>query len=150
MGKSQCSVPGHWISETSQNTIVHENVKIYIMNQYVNFFWNFLKFFQKLPWGYIFINCTNLSKFVKFVKIVFNNTYLNFIKLSNISKNFSERQVQNFIIFLKIFTNSFIIYQSFFKTFSLILKFPWSFSEYSSDFFFSKLRQILLKTNTFF
>ncbi len=30
-----------------------------------NFSWNFLTFFQKLPSAYIFINCTNLWKFVK-------------------------------------------------------------------------------------
>ncbi len=51
------------------------------------FFWNFLKFFQKLPSAYIFRNCTNSLKFVKFVKIVFDS-YLNFIKFSNISKIF--------------------------------------------------------------
>ncbi len=53
-------------SETSLNTVVHENVKVYT-KQYVNFFWNFLKFFQELPSTYIFINYTDLSKFVKFV-----------------------------------------------------------------------------------
>ncbi len=51
------------------------------------FFGNFLKFFQKLFSAYIFINCTNLSKFIKFVKIVLN-AYSNFIKLSNITKIF--------------------------------------------------------------
>ncbi len=49
-----------------------------------NFIWNFLKFFQKLPLAYIFINFTNLSKFVKFVKIVFD-TCLNVITLLMIS-----------------------------------------------------------------
>ncbi len=68
------------------NTIVHETVKVY-MNEFVKFFWNFLKFFQKLLSAYIFINCTNLSTFVKFVKIIFD-TYSNFIELSNISKIF--------------------------------------------------------------
>ncbi len=53
------------------------------------FFWNFLKFFQELSLAYIFINCTNLSKFVIFVKIVFDS-YLNFIKLPNISKIFRK------------------------------------------------------------
>ncbi len=73
--------------ETSLNTVVHGHVNLY-MNQYmIFFFWNFHKFFQKLPSIYIFIKCTNLSKFVNFVKIVFD-TYLNFLKLSNISKIF--------------------------------------------------------------
>ncbi len=66
-------------SETSLNTFVHENVKVY-MNQYMKFFLSFLKFFLKLSSAYIFINCTNLSKCVKFVKIVFY-TYLIFFKL---------------------------------------------------------------------
>ncbi len=48
----------------------------------LNFYWNYLKFFQKLTSDNIFINCTNLSQLVK---IVFD-TYLNLIKLSNISK----------------------------------------------------------------
>ncbi len=63
------------------------------------FFWNFLKFFSKTGLSlYFCINCTNFSKIVKFIKIVFYD-YLNFIKLSNIK--FSERQVQNFMFFVK-------------------------------------------------
>ncbi len=68
-------------SETSLNTVVHENDKVY--KPVCEFFLNFFQFFQKLLSTHIFINCTNLSKFVKFVKIVFD-TYSNFIKLSNI------------------------------------------------------------------
>ncbi len=73
-------------SEMSLNTVLHENVKVYT-NQYVNFIKNFLKFFQKLPSAYIFINCINWLKLVKFVKIIFH-AYLNFIKLSNSLKIF--------------------------------------------------------------
>ncbi len=78
-----------------------------------NFFLKFLKFFQKPHSAYIFINCTNLSKFVKFLKIVFD-TYLNFIKLSNISKIFwmASTKFKVFCI-CKIYTNSFRIYPSF-------------------------------------
>ncbi len=77
-----------------------------------------LKFFQKLPSGYIFINCTNL---LKFVKIVFD-TYLNFIKLSNFLI-FSRKQVRNFNKFSVKFTQIlFIIYPRFIKIFSKIFK----------------------------
>ncbi len=100
------------------------------------FFWNFLKFFQKLPSAHIFINCTNLSKFVKLVKIVFDS-YLNFIKLANISKIFGQARAKfKFFCICKVYTNSFIIYRSFLNMFSMILKFPRSFPEYSSNFFF--------------
>ncbi len=135
-------------SETSLNTVVHKNVKVY-MNQMWNFFLNFLKFFQKLPSAHIFINYTNLSKFVKFVKIVFN-TYLNFIKLSNISNIFWQTSTK-FEVFCicKVCTNSLIIYPSFLNIFSLILKFPRSFFKYSSNFFFL-FQRILLKINTLF
>ncbi len=51
-------------SKTSLNTIVHENVKVYCMNQYVELFFEiFLKFFQKLPSAYIFYKLYK-SKFV--------------------------------------------------------------------------------------
>ncbi len=50
-------------SETSLNTVVHENVKVY-MNQFMNFFKNFLKFFQKLPSAY-----TYFYKLYKFIKL---------------------------------------------------------------------------------
>ncbi len=72
-------------SETSLNTVVPENVKVY--EPVCEIVFDFLKFFQKLPSAYIFINCPNLSKLVKFVKIVFDK-YLNFLKLLNISKIF--------------------------------------------------------------
>ncbi len=74
------------------------------INQNVKFFWNFLKYFQKLPSPYIFINCINLSKFVKFVKIVFD-TYLNFIKLFKFLK-FSDRPLQNFKFFVFVWRSS--------------------------------------------
>ncbi len=63
-------------SETSLNTVVHKNIKVY--GNYVKFFLKFPKFFQKLPSAHIFINCTNLSKFVKFVTV--------YIKTRNLSK----------------------------------------------------------------
>ncbi len=124
-------------SETSLNTVVYANVKVY--EPVCVFFWNFLKFFQKLPSAYIFINCTNLSKLVKFVKIVLD-TYLNFIKLLNISKIFWKVNTKFWVFCIyKIYTNSFIIYPSFSNIFSIILKCPRSLSKYSSNFFFFKI-----------
>ncbi len=137
----------HGGSETSLNTVVHENVKVYT-NQYLCefFFWNFLKFFQKLLSAHTFINCTNVSKFVNFVNTVFN-PYSNFIKLSNISKIFSQASTKlKFFYISKVYTNSFTIYPSFLNIFSIILKFPWSFLEYSSNCF-SNFQRILLKIN---
>ncbi len=118
----------HCKSVTPLNTVVHKNVKVY-MNQYV-------KFFQKLPSAHIFIYCTNLTNFVKFVKIIFD-TYSNFIKLSKISKIFWQESTK-FQVFCicKVYTNSFIIYQSFLNIFSMILKFPQSFSKWFSNFVF--------------
>ncbi len=87
--KKKSGNTAHSRSETSLNTVVHVNVKVH-MNQYVKFFFNSLKFFQKLPSAHIFFNCTNLSKFVK---IVFN-TCLNFTKLSNISKIFWQASIK--------------------------------------------------------
>ncbi len=49
-----------------------------------------LIFLQKLPSAYIFINCTNLWKFV----IIVFNTYLNFIKLSNTSTIFWKASIK--------------------------------------------------------
>ncbi len=75
-------VPGHVVEVKLLWTVVHENVKVY-MNQYVNFFFEIsLNIFKNCSQ---LLNCANFSKFVKFVKIVFD-AYLNFIKLSNISK----------------------------------------------------------------
>ncbi len=76
------------VSETSLNTVVHENVKVYEPVWEI-FFEISLNFFQELPSVYIFINCTNFSKLAKFIKIIFN-AYLNFIKLSIISKIFRK------------------------------------------------------------
>ncbi len=87
------------------------------------FFWNFLKIFSKTALNYVFINCANLL-FSTPTWILSN--YQTFLK-------FYERQVQNFLVFCKIYTNSFIIYPGFFNIFSMILKFPRSFSKYSSD-----------------
>ncbi len=65
-------------------------------------------------------------------------------KLSNISNNFwhASTKFQDFCI-RKVYTNSFAIYTSFLNIFSMILKFLWSFSEYSPNFF-SKFQRILL------
>ncbi len=104
----------------------------------LNFSQNFLKFFQKLSSAYIFINCTNLSKFVK---IVFD-TYLNFIKLSI----FKVQNVNNF--FVKLTQILCIIYTSFLKISQWFLKFPRSFPKcYWNSF--STFQQILDKTNNF-
>ncbi len=122
-------------SETSLNTVVHENVKVY-MNQYVKFFTKFTlnSYFYKL---------------YKFVKIVFD-TYMNFVKLSSFSKIFWKAKTKFKIFYIcKVYTNSFMIYPSFLNIFAMILKFPRSFSKYSS-IFFSKFQQILLKINTYF
>ncbi len=79
----------YWDTRQKWNFFKHscawECQNLHILTSMWNCFWNFLKFFQKLPSANIFINGTNLSKLVKFLKIVFD-TYLNFIKLSNISK----------------------------------------------------------------
>ncbi len=59
-------------SETSLNTVVHENVEVYYLNLYVTFFFEiFLKFFQKLASAYNFYKLYK-SKFVKFVKSRFS------------------------------------------------------------------------------
>ncbi len=122
-------------SETSWTQLCMR-MSTYIMKQYVNFFFNFLKFFQKLLSVHIFINCTNLSKFAKFVKIVFH-IYSNFIKLSNIPKIFWQASTKFYVFCIcKVYTNSFISEPSFLNIFPLILKFPGSFSKYSFNFFF--------------
>ncbi len=133
-------------NETSLNTVVHENVKEH--GPKCDFFFNFLKFFQKFSSVCIFINRTNLSKFVKFIKIVYN-TYLNFIKLSIISKVFWKENTKLYV-FYKIYINSIIIYPCLLNIFSMILKFPRKFFRIFLWFFFSKFQEILLKTNTFF
>ncbi len=123
----------HGGSETSLNTVVHENVKI--------FFWNFLKFFQKLPSAYIFTNCTNFSKFVKSFNIVLD-TCSNFIKLSTIFNIFWKKSINFKVICIcKNYINSFIIYPSFLNNFSITLKFSGSFSEYSFNFFFQNFNE---------
>ncbi len=67
---------------------------------FLNFSGNFLKFFQKLPSAYIFINCTNLSTFVE---IIFD-THLNFIRLSNTSQTFCKISTKFQYVFCKIYT----------------------------------------------
>ncbi len=112
-------------------------------------FLKLLHFFRKMLSAHIFINCTSLSKFVKFVKIV-SDTYLNFIKLSNISKIFWQASTKFWVFYIcKVYTNSFIIFQISWNIFSMILKFPRNFSKYSS-IFFSNFPRILLEINTFF
>ncbi len=104
---------------------------------YEIFFEISLNFFKNYPQLiFLYVNRTNLSKFVKFVKIIFD-TYLNFIKLWSISKIFSQASTK-FLVFCicKVYRNSFIIYPSFLNIFLTILKFPRSFSKYSSIFFF--------------
>ncbi len=61
-----------------------------IWTSVINFSRNFLKFFQKLPSVYIFINWINLWKFV----IITSNTYLNFIELSNTSAIFWKASIK--------------------------------------------------------
>ncbi len=67
--KETVRVPGHSaeVSETSLNTVVHENVRVCYMNQYVKFFLKFSEIFknvfQKLPSAYIFYKLYK-SKFV--------------------------------------------------------------------------------------
>ncbi len=87
--KKPLCVPGHTVEVKLLWTQLCMRMSKYIRTS----MWNFLKFFQKLLSAYIFINCTNLSKFVKFVKIVFN-AYLNFIKLSNISEIFWQSRTK--------------------------------------------------------
>ncbi len=91
--KTPVCVLGHAAEVKLLWTQLCMRMSMYIWSSMWNFFWNFLKFFQKLYSAHIFINCTNLSKFVKFVKIVFD-TYLNFIKLSNISKIFWQARIK--------------------------------------------------------
>ncbi len=71
---------------------LHMTISDYIMYMrgMWKFSWNFLKFFQKLPSAYIFVNCTNLSKLD--VKIIFD-TYVNFIKCDIPQENASKRQI---------------------------------------------------------
>ncbi len=75
-----------------------QNENIYRTKEYEKIF---LSFFQKLPRAYIFINCTNLWKFIL---IVFN-IYLNFIKLSNTSAIFWKASIKFEQVFCKIYTN---------------------------------------------
>ncbi len=77
-------------------------MRVYIVQTNMrNFSWNFPTFFQKLPLSYIFINCTDLWKFVI---IVFNN-YLNFIKLSNTSTIFWKTNLKFKYFFCKIYVD---------------------------------------------
>ncbi len=92
----------------------------YIWTSMWNCFWNFLKFFQKLPSAYIFINYTNLSKFIKFVKILFStptwisSNYQTFLRFSEgpstkFYKFFVKftKFIHNLPKFLKHFLNDF-------------------------------------------
>ncbi len=110
-------------------------------NNFIEIFWIF---FQKLPSACTFINCTNLSKFVKTVFIA----YLNFTKLSNISEIFWRASTKS--SFWKIYT-SFI--NNLLKFFKNVFK---NFQNFRDVFpnisliFFSKFQHKLLKINTFF
>ncbi len=67
-----------------------QNESLYYMNKYANFFLEIsLQFFKNYP-RLIFLWCTNLWKLVR---IVFN-TYLNFIKLSDISAVFWKASIK--------------------------------------------------------
>ncbi len=66
------------ISFADTRSLLMEYITYITRTSVRNFSRNFLTFFQKLPSAYIFINCTNLWKFV----IIVFNTYLNFIILS--------------------------------------------------------------------
>ncbi len=136
-------VPGHAIKVKLLWTQLCMRMSKYIWISMWNFFFNFLKFFQQPPSAHIFINCTNLSKFVKFVLIVFD-TYLNFIKHF---WNFltSKYKILSFL-FCEVYTNSFIIYPCFLNIFSRILKFPGSFSKYSPNFFFQNFQEYYSKS----
>ncbi len=69
--KKTVYAPGH-VVKVKLWTQLCTRMSKYVWISMWNFFWNFLKFFQKLPSAHIFRNCTNLSKFVKFVKIIFH------------------------------------------------------------------------------
>ncbi len=112
----------------------------------------FLKFF--LRFSEIFLNnCPDLTKFI--------NTYLNFIKLSNISKTFLKASTKFQHVFCKIYTNfihnllkllknfiyNLLRFPKFFFKFS---KFQGNFSEYSANFFFKISKKYYFKTNIFF
>ncbi len=110
----------HGKRETSLNEVARESIRLYCVCDGIceHVFEISLNFFQKPPAAHIFINCINLSKFVE---IIFD-TYVNFIKLSNILK-FSKKEVQNFNKFFLKFTQIlFIIYHNSLKMFSKIFK----------------------------
>ncbi len=109
----------------------------------LNFPWHFLKFVQKLPSAFIFMNCTNLSKFIKIIW----DSYLNFNKLSTFLK-LSEKQVQlqNFKFFVKFTLILSIIYSRFLKILSIV------YSSFYNFFFnfqnFRIFRQFFYKIST--
>ncbi len=142
-------VLGHSVEVKVLWTQLCMRMSTYIWTSMWIFVWKFLKFFQKLPSAYIFINCTNSSKFVKFVKIVFD-IYLNFINYRTFLKC-TERQVQNFKFFVLVKFTQFIHHLPKFLTHFLN-----DFKISSEVFpiipliFFSKFQRILLKTKTIF
>ncbi len=84
-----------------------------------------LHFFQKPLSTFIFINCTNLWKFV----IIVFNTYLNFIIIKHVYNLPKSKHKIWISFFVKLIQILFIIYPSFLKIFRL--------PEYSSNFFFN-------------
>ncbi len=130
-------------SESSFNTVLHENVRVH-MNQYVNGFLKFPQIFSKTALSSYFYKLNkNLLKFFSTPTSISSN-YQTFLKLS-------DRQVQNFKFFVFVkFTQIHPWFTQVSSTFfQIILKFPQSFSKYSSNFS-SKFQQILLKIKTFF
>ncbi len=90
------------------------------MNIFSTVFKVSLQFFLKFPYIFskttlrdVFINYTNLSKFVK----IFFDTYLNFIKLSNISKIFWKASTKFQQAFCRLYTNFIHNLPTFFKNF---------------------------------
>ncbi len=101
-----------------------------------HFSWNFFRFFEKLLSAYIFINCTNLWKFV----IIVFNTYLNFIKLSNTSTIIWEASIKFKQVFCKFYTNFIHNSPNFLKNFNkffhnIPLIFFQNFNKYYSKVF---------------
>ncbi len=142
--KKPVCVPGHAAEVKLLWTQLCMRMSKYMWTSMLNYFWNFLKSFSKTASAYIFISCINLSKFVKFVKIVFN-AYLNFIKLSNISKiswEASSYKIQSFSQNLYKFIHNLPKFlKHFLNYFKISLKFL------RMLFFF---QHFILKTNTFF